>query len=206
MEVQKKAATGSLTNEDIYGKGVSHEKPSNLPLNDVNSLLQAGGKVTPQMALMQTMAAMHQKAQELTGVVVPSYYNPAAINPLKYAEQIQKRKMLWGKIDKPKEIGCDTKAASASSTSESATKDPTPSGTPWVGATFKDDATSERFRKLMGIKGEVPGEKTEAGDETNAKQQELFSNLDQQYEMARMTTHTHRGVGFGALSHVYVPK
>ena len=37
------------------------------------------------------------QAQELTGVAVPKYYNPAAVNPLKYAEQVQKRKLLWSK-------------------------------------------------------------------------------------------------------------
>jgi len=45
----------------------------------------------------------------LTGVAVPSYYNPAAVNPLKYAEQLKKRKMLWSKApketaDKEKEV------------------------------------------------------------------------------------------------------
>jgi len=33
----------------------------------------------------------------LTGVAVPSYYNIAAVNPVKYAEQLKKRKMLWSK-------------------------------------------------------------------------------------------------------------
>jgi len=49
------------------------------------------------------------QAQQLTGVAVPSYYNPAAVNPLKYAEQLKKRKMLWSKAgkettDKEKEV------------------------------------------------------------------------------------------------------
>lgn len=51
--------------------------------------------MTPQMALQQTMAAMNAKAQALTGIALPKYYNPAAVNPLKYAEQVQKRKLLW---------------------------------------------------------------------------------------------------------------
>jgi len=44
----------------------------------------------------------------MTGVAVPSYYNAAAVNPLKYAEQLKKRKMLWSKdsADKNKEV-CD---------------------------------------------------------------------------------------------------
>ena len=39
-------------------------------------------------------------------MAVPKYYNPAAVNPLKYAEQVQKRKLLWSKNkqdDKEKE-------------------------------------------------------------------------------------------------------
>lgn len=64
------------------------------------TLSGSGEKVTPQQALLQTMAAMHAKAQEVTGVAVPKYYNPAAVNPMKYAEQVQKRKLLWGKDKK----------------------------------------------------------------------------------------------------------
>ena len=49
------------------------------------------------------------QAQQLTGVAVPSYYNIAAVNPVKYAEQLKKRKMLWSKpgkdtADKEKEV------------------------------------------------------------------------------------------------------
>lgn len=29
------------------------------------------------------------------------------------------------------------------------------------------------------------------------KQEELFSNMEAQYQVARMATHTHRGVGLG---------
>jgi len=48
----------------------------------------------------------------MTGVAVPSYYNPAAVNPVKYAEQLKKRKMLWSKApketaDKEKEVEMD---------------------------------------------------------------------------------------------------
>ena len=35
--------------------------------------------------------------QELTGVAIPKYYKPAAVNPLKYADQLKKRKLLWNK-------------------------------------------------------------------------------------------------------------
>jgi len=45
----------------------------------------------------QQMQAQVAKIKEITGVDLPSYYNPSAINPLQYAEQIKKRKMLWSK-------------------------------------------------------------------------------------------------------------
>ena len=39
----------------------------------------------------ETVAA---KVKQITGVDLPTYYNPTAINPLKFAEQIKKRK-FW---------------------------------------------------------------------------------------------------------------
>lgn len=39
----------------------------------------------------------------MTGVEVPKYYNPAAVNPIKYAEQVQKRKLLWSKKTEEKD-------------------------------------------------------------------------------------------------------
>ncbi|XP_013781116.1 arginine/serine-rich coiled-coil protein 2-like isoform X2 [Limulus polyphemus] len=161
------------------------EKPSNLPLNDVGSI-----GMTPQMALQQQMAAMSAKAQALTGISLPKYYNPAAVNPLKYAEQQQKRKLLW-QATKEKE------KAPASSTL-------------WEKLSFSQDQDGKmtaKFRKLMGIKeegGDVgcsesvegnPQPQTE--DEALKQQESLFRDLDQQYEIARMSTHTHRGVGLG---------
>ena len=41
----------------------------------------------------------------MTGIAVPKYYNPAAVNPLKYAEQVQKRKLLWSRPLKEKKDG-----------------------------------------------------------------------------------------------------
>lgn len=48
---------------------------------------------------------IYLQAQEITGIPVPKYYNPAAVNPLKYAEQVQKRKLLWSKAKDHKEVG-----------------------------------------------------------------------------------------------------
>lgn len=56
--------------------------------------LQSLGLVNQQG---ETLASQMEKVKEMTGVEVPKYYNPAAINPLRYAEQIKKRQMLWKK-------------------------------------------------------------------------------------------------------------
>lgn len=38
------------------------------------------------------------------------------------------------------------------------------------------------------------------------KQEEMFNNMEQQYEVARATTHTQRGVGFGYASGYSFPR
>ncbi|KAG8185485.1 hypothetical protein JTE90_019743 [Oedothorax gibbosus] len=159
-------------------KGYTSRKPGSL------SLSTSGGTMTPQMALQQTMAAMSAKAQALTGIALPKYYNPAAVNPLKYAEQVQKRKLLWQSTEKKVEQEV-----------------PQPKTTVWNKLTFAQDQDGKmtaKFRKLMGIKSEENAQSEAEEKESVLKQQEeLFRNLDQQYEMARMTTHTQRGVGLG---------
>lgn len=69
----------------------------------------------------------------------------------------------------------------------------------------QDGKVAAKFKKLMGIKQEAKA----LGDvddkdksELIEKQKELFKTLDQQYEVARMSTHTHRGVGLGFSSHI----
>lgn len=166
-----------------------HLRPADL-LKGVK--ISGGESVTPQMVLMQTMAAMHKKAQELTGVEVPKYYNPAAVNPLKYAEQVQKRKLLWSKKPDEKQKEKDDQIESQ-----------------WKSAyVADDDKATSKFRKLMGMKEGLNDMSTvdkNMTEEQKRRQAELFQRLDQEYEFARMTTHTQRGVGLGFSSQVYDP-
>jgi len=158
---------------------MSNEKPSNLPLNDLSQPSRLG-LMTPQMAVQQAMAAMNARAQQLTGVTLPKYYNPAAVNPLKYAEQMQKRKLLWQSTPK-KEV-------------------PAPSTNNWECTTFaqdQDGRVAAKFKKLMGIKGAEEAALPPSSEEQLRKQEELFRTLDHQYETARMSTHSYRGVGLG---------
>ncbi|GAB1602634.1 hypothetical protein Ahia01_000543000 [Argonauta hians] len=212
-----------------------------------NLMMVQNATVTPQVALLQTMAAMHKKAQEMTGIAVPRYYNPAAVNPLKYAEQVQKRKLLWSRTPKD--------------------KDNKPTENQWEGTHFSTDQDGKmaaKFRKLMGMKPEEAAAGTPGGapgilgdghqhqqqmygaagaaasaavggmmghgggsvgssssggggggsssgggggalEERKKQQEELFTRLDKEYEFARMTTHTHRGVGLGFQSQNYYP-
>lgn len=57
---------------------------------------------------------------------------------------------------------------------------------------------SAKFKRLMGIKNEtLATPSTEGKPDILKKQEEMFSNMEQQYEVARATTHTQRGVGLG---------
>ncbi|GAB1862989.1 Arginine/serine-rich coiled-coil protein 2 [Camponotus japonicus] len=117
-----------------------------------------------------------------------NYYNPlATATQGKYAEQIQKRKLLWANKSKQDD------GKSASTTGATANT--------WMGTTFthdQDGKVSAKFKRLMGIKGDLPSAPTVgAKPDILKKQEEMFNNMEQQYEVARATTHTQRGVGLG---------
>jgi len=100
-------------------------------------------------------------------------------DPSKLVEQVEKRKLLFSKKDKPET-----------------------STTVWKQTAFQDDSDgkmSAKFKRLMGIKEkEGPSEKpSEKVVVPSAKQNDYFSNLEKQYEVARATTHTQRGKGLG---------
>ncbi|KAM4576591.1 arginine/serine-rich coiled-coil protein 2 [Odontesthes bonariensis] len=150
------------------------------PALNVAALLASGTQVTPQIAMAAQMAALQAKTLAETGIAVPSYYNPSAVNPMKFAEQEKKRKKLWqGK-----------KEGDKSQTAEL-----------WEKLNFGNKDQNVKFRKLMGIKGEEDAEVSkplnDEGMKTLQKQEEMFRNLDVQYEMARSQTHTQRGMGLG---------
>ncbi|KAF0033895.1 hypothetical protein F2P81_013961 [Scophthalmus maximus] len=153
------------------------------PALNVAALLASGTQVTPQIAMAAQMAALQAKTLAETGIAVPSYYNPSAVNPMKFAEQEKKRKKLWqGK-----------KEGDKSQTAEL-----------WESLNFGNKDQNVKFRKLMGIKGEDDAEASKPlnddGLQTLQKQEEMFRNLDVQYEMARSQTHTQRGMGLGFTS------
>ncbi|XP_040843007.1 arginine/serine-rich coiled-coil protein 2 isoform X2 [Ochotona curzoniae] len=149
---------------------------------NVAALLASGTQVTPQIAMAAQMAALQAKALAETGIAVPSYYNPAAVNPMKFAEQEKKRKMLW----QGKKEGDRSQSAEI-----------------WEKLNFGNKDQNVKFRKLMGIKSEDEAGCSSVDEEsykTLKQQEEVFRNLDAQYEMARSQTHTQRGMGLGFTS------
>lgn len=87
-----------------------------------------------------------------------------------------------------------------------------PKTTVWDKLQFAQDEDGKmtaKFRKLMGIKSDNPPPKEPNEEEKEAmlikKQEELFRDLNQQYETARVTTHTQRGVGLGYSAQTLFP-
>ncbi|CAF1134903.1 unnamed protein product [Rotaria magnacalcarata] len=129
--------------------------------------------------IMYQMDEIRKLIEELSGISIPKIYNTGAINPLQYAQQQRKRKLLWSKTN------------DKTSTSK-------------VGAAItdgQDEKTAEKFRKLLGMKtgGNATGDTTES-DAIHQQQQDTFDSLDKEYQTARITTHLRRGVGLGFLS------
>lgn len=131
------------------------------------------------------MEQLRKKTEEMTGIKVPTFYSTTAINPLVYAEQQRKRKLLWSKA-----------------------KDNENTTTGIVGRAIvesQDEKTAEKFKKLMGIKSQTNDSKNDqtaaaAVNQVQIMQQQAFEAMDKEYQFARMTTHTHRGMGLGFAS------
>lgn len=145
------------------------------------------------MLLQRSMDEQVQKVKNSTGIELPKYYNPAAMNPARYAEQIQKRKLLWQKKETP-----ETQTVSQAKPNM---------GKVWQSTTFAQDAdgkVASKFKRLMGIK-DTASETGNSSKDIMKKQEEMFSSMEAQYEVARTATHTMRGVGlgFGSYSHQF---
>ncbi|GAB0099228.1 hypothetical protein DMENIID0001_150760 [Sergentomyia squamirostris] len=132
---------------------------------------------------LEKMGIDLKKTNETASIELPSYYNPGVVNPSRYAEQMQKRKLLWSH----KKTDCVEQAAAK-----------------WETAKFSQDQdgkVASKFMRLMGIKDPPKAagstSSSSSGVDLVKKQEELFSTMEQQYEVARQVTHTMRGVGLG---------
>ncbi|XP_015366484.1 PREDICTED: arginine/serine-rich coiled-coil protein 2-like isoform X4 [Diuraphis noxia] len=162
-----------------------------------SSVLPSTTTVTPQLLLQKSMEAQVEKVKEQTGIELPSYYNPVAVNPNKYAEQIQKRKLLWGNKQN-NEVVKKIEEAKPSVITNNKT------ATIWQSTKFgdQDGKVTAKFKRLMGIKDSGIGVDNQTSQQGQSKdiikkQEEMFNSMESQYEVARMATHTHRGLGLG---------
>ena len=153
-----------------------------------------------------------KKVREM-GVELPKYLKPGAVNPLSYAEQMQKRKALFGR--KPAPADSQASAAEAPEEKEAPAPAPAPAAAPapgsanvkksfnnWESTNFGNDKANEKFRRLMGIKsggGAEAGcsEKPGPGSAFVPNHDKIMNDLDRNYEAARQQTHRNRGIGLG---------
>ena len=139
-----------------------------------------------------------RKAKEL-GVEIPRYIKPGSVNPLSYAEQMQKRKQLWAKPA----ASAPAEEKPAEAKAEVTTPTPVPGAKPggsynnWESTNFGNDKVNEKFRRLMGIKGDAkPAPSSEPSSEQKSYSK-IMHDLDINYEAARQQTHRNRGMGMG---------
>ena len=134
-----------------------------------------------------------KKVEEM-GVEMPKYYRPGAVNPVSYAEQVQKRKMLWKKPG----TDDDEKVSQAVLPTAPASAPVKTSFNKWEATNFGDEGTTEKFRRLMGIKAAPkPEEFQEVDDAPGTNAVKIMSDLEKNYEQARQQTHRNRGIGLG---------
>lgn len=131
-----------------------------------------------------------KKVEEM-GVEMPKYYKPGTVNPLSYAEQMQKRKMLW------KKPGSEAAAPQEEVKQQVEAAKSAVSFNKWEATNFGSDEANEKFRRLMGIRA-APKPEELAGVEAPGKDAEkIMTDLEKNYEQARVQTHKARGVGLG---------
>ncbi|CAH0548571.1 unnamed protein product [Brassicogethes aeneus] len=118
----------------------------------------------------------------------------------RFRDQIERRKMLWQKKSESDKISPEppkgvvhapTNACALGGGGSRATK-------VWETTTFAQDTdgkVASKFKRLMGIRNESEGQQNPS--DILKKQEEMFSSMEQQYEVARTATHTMRGVGLG---------
>lgn len=105
-------------------------------------------------------------------------------------EQMERRKALWQKKPEPDVQDVQQVQQVQANTS----------GKVWQATTFAHDQEGKqanKFKRLMGIREAPTSANDKSTDSMAKKQEELFSSMEQQYEVARTATHTMRGVGLG---------
>lgn len=145
------------------------------------------------------------------GVEIPKYFKPGGVQPVSYAEQVLKRKMLWSKpaaAQKP-DSAAEGEAAGATSQQQPQLQQQQPvktSWNKWETTNFGDGEKNEKFRRLMGIKSSEPPKAVPAVAAAPSavlspeEQRRMQADLESNYEVARQQTHRNKGLGLGFAS------
>lgn len=143
-----------------------------------------------------------------------SFCNLTPANSKAIMERLHRKKVLWQKAE-PKSTDSSTAEEAASSQPQQQQQGSGGTSSVWqsTSALFSKDGDGKqtaKFKRLMGIKddGSDATDSTapavaESGDQLIKKQEEMFQNMEMQYEVARASTHTHRGIGLGFGIHQY---
>lgn len=97
-------------------------------------------------------------------------------NSNKNIDLAQKRKLLWGNKSSDKSFNQWDKAKFSQDT---------------------DGAVQSKFLRLMGAKNVDASKPNNSKDDQVKSRKNMFSNMQEQYDVARQTTHTMRGCGLG---------
>ncbi|RZF33615.1 hypothetical protein LSTR_LSTR006993 [Laodelphax striatellus] len=144
-----------------------------------------------QISPVQKLVGEHssQMKESTRDLKLPNNCTRNSAYSTKIADQMQKRKLLWS--GEKQGTGCENKAESKSNH--------------WQDAKFSQDTDGKlraKFKRLMGMKSteaeaQVGSTSSASGNDLIKKQEEMFNSMEMQYEVARVSTHTHRGLGLG---------
>lgn len=144
----------------------------------------------PATSTQSSSSTATATSDENLTINLSNFTSPVLVNA-RYTEQMQKKKLIWG-----------------SKKDNGTTVDKTTTNNKWETARFSQDTdgkVASKFLRLMGMKttpnishSESDGdESTPTVDQSVQKREEMFSSMEQQYEVARQVTHTMRGMGLG---------
>lgn len=149
------------------------------PLMSVSTSISSGGSKI-NSATPSTGETTTENDNNLT--LNMSNFTSSVLTNARYTEQMQKKKLIWG--------------------TKKTINEPTTTNNKWEVAKFSQDTdgkVASKFLRLMGMKNAPVAASTsgETLDSSVAKREQMFSSMEQQYEIARQVTHTMRGVGLG---------
>lgn len=196
----KTVESGSSITEQVVTRGREEHHQSHLTLpgseerlfmdkkGEDPELIKTGTSSFPTSSLLLTSCNQNPVASSsLSNLVIPGLSNQRQ-------KQEEKKKLLWGNAAQQK-VGHNISYSDNLFSPRSQVK------SPWEGLQFSNNNQTEKFRKLMGIKSTTDCSSGNNEETLDKKQEKIFQDLQEQYTMARMATHSQaKGAGLGSFS------